>query len=195
MKRFLPAIILSLLISCGAASIPKEVKDVPPAVIQIAYPLQEDGKDSIRTCSAFYINLVQLITASHCIPQNGQPLINYHTGTVMRIVKSSETLALIEAAEPSNVQPLKLAKRVEVGDKLYSFGYAYGEAFVGYQRNAAGKLKGDLLLDGPLSPGMSGGPTVNELGEVIGVNQATSENNEYSIICLVPEITELMGGK
>ena len=39
----------------------------------------------------------------------------------------------------------------------------------------------NILFSGSLNPGMSGGPTLNEQGSVIGVNVATS-GNEISFL-------------
>lgn len=194
MKRLLP-IFLAFFVSCGAAPIPNAVKDAPRSVIRIVYKTEIEGKPAGRTCSAFYIDLIHLITADHCTPKNGEDLLNMETGEKLRVIRQDDGgLALLESPV-SNNPPLKLAKKVEMGDTLWAFGYAYGEVFVGYQRNAAGKADDHLVLDGPLSPGMSGGPVVNENGEVVGVNQMTSQTGEYSIICLVPEIKDLLHGK
>lgn len=171
--------------------VPKPVKDAAPAVIMIAYETTFEGKPATRTCSAFYIDLIHLITAEHCVPQKGEQLVAYATGEPLRVIRETENgLALIESQPATGVVPLKLAKSVEMGERLFSFGYAYGETFVGLQRNAAGKYQGHLWVDGPLASGMSGGPVVNERGEVVGVNQASTP--EIGVVCLVPEIKELL---
>jgi putative serine protease PepD len=98
--------------------------------------------------------------------------------------EADKDLALIHV-DPSglNIKPLKLAgsSAVQVGDAVYAIGNPYGleETLTrgivsALNREIAApngsKITGALQTDAALNPGNSGGPLLNEAGEVIGVN-------------------------
>lgn len=190
MNKLIPAVLAAVL--CISAAPNKSIKSVPPAVIKIGYStVNKEGEKEGYICSAFYINLITLVTAEHCLPPDKHDdLVNMATGEILRVKREGETIAILEQSLPASVSPLRLAKHVEMGEHLWSFGYAEGEFFVGLQRNAAGIYDGDLILDGPIIHGMSGGPTVNDNGEVVGVNEAT--NSVTGVVCMTHEIEELI---
>jgi putative serine protease PepD len=98
--------------------------------------------------------------------------------------EANQDLALIEV-DPSGLElkPLTLASSssVQVGDTVYAIGTPYGleETFTkgivsALDREIAApdgsKISGAIQTDAALNPGNSGGPLLNEQGEVIGVN-------------------------
>jgi putative serine protease PepD len=98
--------------------------------------------------------------------------------------EANQDLALIEV-DPSGLElkPLTLASSssVQVGDTVYAIGTPYGleETFTkgivsALNREIAApdgsKITGALQTDAALNPGNSGGPLVDEQGQVIGVN-------------------------
>jgi putative serine protease PepD len=98
--------------------------------------------------------------------------------------EANQDLALIEV-DPSGLElkPLTLASSssVQVGDTVYAIGTPYGleETFTkgivsALDREIAApdgaKIVGAIQTDAALNPGNSGGPLLNEQGEVIGVN-------------------------
>jgi putative serine protease PepD len=104
--------------------------------------------------------------------------------------EANEDLALIRV-DPSgwNLKPLKIASSssVQVGDVVYAIGNPYGlnetltrgiVSALGREISApdGAKITGAIQTDAALNPGNSGGPLLNEQGEVIGVNsQIASE--------------------
>jgi len=48
----------------------------------------------------------------------------------------------------------------------------------------------DILLDGPIANGMSGGPVVDEKGKVVGINQVSDGTSGG--ICSAREIREFL---
>jgi putative serine protease PepD len=104
--------------------------------------------------------------------------------------EANDDLALIRV-DPSGLglKPLTLAssKAVQVGDAVYAIGNPYGlnETLTRGIVSALGrtisapngaKIAGAIQTDAALNPGNSGGPLLNDQGEVIGVNsQIASE--------------------
>jgi putative serine protease PepD len=104
--------------------------------------------------------------------------------------EANDDLALIKV-DPSGLglKPLTLAsaKNVQVGDSVYAIGNPYGleETLTRGIVSALGrtisapdgaKIAGAIQTDAALNPGNSGGPLLNEEGQVIGVNsQIASE--------------------
>lgn len=98
--------------------------------------------------------------------------------------EANKDLALIRV-DPSGLglKPLKLvsSSSVQVGDAVYAIGNPYGlketltrgiVSALGREIAApdGGKITGALQTDAALNPGNSGGPLLNDRGEVIGVN-------------------------
>ena len=109
-----------------------------------------------------------------------------HKTTSAKIVgeEANQDLALIEV-DPSGLElkPLTLAgsSSVQVGDTVYAIGTPYGleETFTKGIVSAlnreisapdGAKITGAIQTDAALNPGNSGGPLIDESGEVIGVN-------------------------
>jgi putative serine protease PepD len=105
------------------------------------------------------------------------------TGTLVGEEANSD-LALIRV-DPSGLglRPLKLvsSSSVQVGDSVYAIGNPYGlnetltrgiVSALGREISApdGAKIGGVIQTDAALNPGNSGGPLLNEQGEVIGVN-------------------------
>jgi putative serine protease PepD len=104
--------------------------------------------------------------------------------------EANEDLALIRI-NPSglDLKPLKIASSssVQVGDSVYAIGNPYGlnetltRGIVSalsreIEAPDGAKITGAIQTDAALNPGNSGGPLLNEEGEVIGVNsQIASE--------------------
>ena len=100
--------------------------------------------------------------------------------------EANDDLALIKV-DPSGLglKPLTLtsSKSVQVGDAVYAIGNPYGlnETLTRGIVSALGrtisapngsKIAGAIQTDAALNPGNSGGPLLNDQGEVIGVNTA-----------------------
>ncbi len=89
-------------------------------------------------------------------------------------------LALLKRTEPSPDYFALAAKTPAQGEKLFSLGNPHDLGMIVVPGTYNG-LKDKSFYDrihftGAVNPGMSGGPTVNEKGEVVGINVATSGN-------------------
>lgn len=93
-------------------------------------------------------------------------------------------LAVVKADRPLG-KPLKLSALPQKGASLYSLGNPMdlGFSIVPGTNNGimASSEDKNILFSGSLNPGMSGGPTLDVDGDVIGVNVATS-GNEISFL-------------
>lgn len=137
-------------------------------------------------CTGFVVDAAKgwVLTARHCVVQDQPVFINNEP---TKILNTSEMLALLSAPEMTR-PPLDLRKdRIPVGESVVSFGYGYGWLQV-MQRHIASWFEGDILLDAPVSPGMSGGPVVDLDGRVVGINQSIDPNRTLTNACGVDEI-------
>lgn len=95
-------------------------------------------------------------------------------------------LAVVKTKQPMG-EPLEISDIPEKGASLFSLGNPMDLGFTIIKGTNNGILAkdedGNILFSGSLNPGMSGGPTLDEKGNVIGVNVATSGND---ISFLVP---------
>lgn len=95
-------------------------------------------------------------------------------------------LAVVRAKNPMGT-PLKISYIPQKGADLYSLGNPLNLGFTiikGINNGVLAKaIDGNILFSGSLNPGMSGGPTIDVNGNIIGINVATSGNN---ISFLVP---------
>lgn len=95
-------------------------------------------------------------------------------------------LAVVKAQHPMGT-PLKISYLPQKGANLYSLGNPMDLGFTIVKGTNNGILTkdedGNILFSGSLNPGMSGGPALDDKGNIIGVNVATSGND---ISFLVP---------
>jgi len=106
--------------------------------------------------------------------------------------EANSDLALVHV-DPSGLglKPLKLvsSSTVQVGDSVYAIGNPYGleetltrgiVSALGREISApdGAKIGGAIQTDAALNPGNSGGPLLNEEGEVIGVNSQIASDAE-----------------
>lgn len=95
-------------------------------------------------------------------------------------------LAVVKAKQSMGT-PLKISYLPEKGASLFSLGNPMDLGFTIIKGTNNGILSkaedGNILFSGSLNPGMSGGPTLDEQGNIVGINVATSGND---ISFLVP---------
>ncbi|PWQ94654.1 serine protease [Leucothrix arctica] len=89
-------------------------------------------------------------------------------------------LAVLRSLKPMGA-PLKIAPVPEKGAVLYSLGNPLDLGFSIVTGTNNGIMTqdqdGNILFSGSLNPGMSGGPTLDESGNIIGINVATQGNS------------------
>jgi S1-C subfamily serine protease len=168
------ALALSLLFT-SPVSYPK----VTPALDKINRSLVrvEHTVDGGQTfvCAGFVADAARgwVVTAKHCVDEGSEIFVDHELSEVIR---TNDQYALLKIT-PMSKPPLEVRKdHVAIGEHLTMVGFGFGE-YTAVGRALAGYIEdGDTLItDGPLYPGMSGGPAVDEAGRVVGVNQASSE--------------------
>lgn len=106
-------------------------------------------------------------------------------------------LALLRKTELSEEeQYLDLASQnPELGDSVYSLGNPRNVGMLmvsgAYNGLSDYSFAGRVLFSGSLNPGMSGGPSVNANGEVIGVNVSTA-GSQLSFLVPVAKVEDLL---
>jgi len=103
-------------------------------------------------------------------------------------------LAVLKADTPLG-PPLEITHVPEKGARLFSLGNPLDLGFSivegvnnGIMNNSEEK---NILVSGSLNSGMSGGPTLNEEGKVIGINVATS-GNEISFLVSAEHLVKIL---
>lgn len=94
---------------------------------------------------------------------------------------------------------LPVAPKADIGDPVFSIGNALGigisvrsGVFSSYSYESNFGEWSNIRFSAPASPGNSGGPLVNDQGEVLGIIQAKSENENLNYaypINLLPDVT------
>ncbi len=151
--------------------------------------------------TAFFINSKELMSAAHVFHLQFFSFftdfyIRDKDGVIYKInkIKKYSTvrdMVVFELASyPKTFTPLKISKKTEIGDTVFSVGNAQGEGVSFRAGQVAsftlesefGKWK-DIRFTSPASPGNSGGPLVNVKGEVVGliVKRNASENHNIAV--------------
>lgn len=165
----------------------------------VVFPDRRDGK---------------LIAESRYYRENEPALLRKGRGLKGKVVAADKTrdLALIKLDSlPNDVVPLKMARvGPRPSDRVHSIGnpgasdafwvYTTGTVRQVYrnkfQYEDGQKVEAQVIeTQAPLNPGDSGGPVLNDRGEVVGVNAAGKANAQLVSLCIdVAEVKAVLGG-
>lgn len=140
------------------------------------------------SCSGFMIDTKKhlVLTAAHC---DGEKLLVDGTQAV-KVYKDERKDLLVLRAYSVDRPALALAKTApDLGDEVASMGFGFGLerpmfriAHVSTINMNIEDLSGPfLVLDAQFIPGQSGGPVVNQAGEVISIVQRTGDGWGFGI--------------
>lgn len=178
MKRILATVLLLALLLAPIANARDIVSHTFASIVRVETPDEDTGNPTI--CTGFMVAPRRALTAAHCVPEDD---VNFTVdGKDALVLKRDGHFALVSAGDKP---ALRFADKLHFRDEVTSFGFAWGEMQV-FTRHVSGFKGGDFATDGPLAPGMSGGPVVNQAGDVVGINQAA--NSVIGIMCGAGEL-------
>jgi serine protease Do len=119
-----------------------------------------------------------IITNSHVVQGSRLVRVNTSTGNTysgrVLAVDRRNDLALVQIQTQEKLPSIQLARMsAKVGQRVYAIGNPFGldrTLTVGTLSRIA--PNGDLQTDAALNPGNSGGPLLNSMGELLGINKA-----------------------
>jgi hypothetical protein len=164
--------------------------DVEQSVYQVRVINQQTGKKNAIGSAFVAMNANIIATNYHVVSTylnnpEGDFTLDYlstsgETGALeLLAVDVIHDLAVLKAAKPLG-KPLQIVPVPPKGTRLYSLGNPLDKGFSIVEGTNNGVMKssddGNILFSGSLNPGMSGGPTLNDNKDVVGVNVATSGN-------------------
>lgn len=140
-----------------------------------------------QTCTGFAVGIVQVITAAHCVNVDGDEITL--DGKPTRVLKHNDAFVLL-SQEPAAKPPLPLGRVPQAGDEVTAYGFGYGFKLQMKRWIAGFQDDKHPVIDGEIVAGMSGGPTINSRGEVVGLNQAYAPG--MGLICGPNEIKDFI---
>lgn len=173
-------ILLAALFSLAASP----TWQIERSIVSVQFTTYNDeGEPGTHYCTGFVVDAAKgyVLTAEHCVPKDDKtPLLV--ADVVSEVIKKNADLAIVKI-EPMSAPPLEIGGEVEILDPVIVIGYGYKDLHR-FRRNVSTKdisdrkkkvdLECELIgLDGPLAPGMSGGPILKD-GKVVGISQATA---------------------
>ena len=194
-KKFL-LLLCFALISLPVFSFGKPVKsavaiyqEINPAIVSVDSQLSEGlscgtgciiDKTGIILTSAHVIDVGNAVVVT---TNNGQ---NY-TAKVLKKLGDNKDIALLKIDSKENFKTVKLgnSEKIKVGEKVLAIGNPFGFSGTLTQGiiSRIDYTKNRIQTDAAINPGSSGGPLLNERGEIIGINQAiyNPDNNISNI--------------
>ena len=143
-------------------------------------------------CSGFSIAPGVYITAHHCLDE-GLPMINGEATTVIAEIPEYD-LAVLETTTTHPV--LSLGLPPQRGTPVVALGWVFNPPILVARRSHVMmfmKVSGEpkMIYDVPNIQGMSGGPIVNDKGQVVGVVQAS--NGRVALSLMHEDLVRLTG--
>ena len=211
MKKLLLTLLVSVLqisnihaLSSSAVDSADIYSDTDKSVFQIRVVHKQTGKKS-SIGSGFVVTAPNIIATNYHVVSSyvNEPdkyVLEYLSkdgkkGAVEILdIDITHDLAVLKA-DTDLGPPLMITHIPEKGARLFSLGNPLDLGFSivegvnnGIMKNSEEK---NILVSGSLNPGMSGGPTLNEEGKVIGINVATS-GNEISFLVSAEHLVKVL---
>lgn len=176
-------------------TIPELIDRARLSLVKVSYEVEQEGQIGMRYCAGFVINAARgwAVTGgvNHCVPAGEDAVVYIDESYESHVIEANEQFAIVRIA-PMSKPPVELRKGLpELGEQIVSVGYGMGQFSALVRR--VGMVKDlDILIDGELIHGMSGGPALDEQGRVVGMNQATLPHEGAGVLCGSDEIRAFM---
>ena len=193
MKKFLLALLL-IIPACGFAQSPDTISRATESLVRVSFDFTDaDGEEVSQRCTGFKVGLKWVITADHCIPPKDVNTDVLVDGRPSHIIRHKGYLVLLEV--PLDDKPILqvVKKDPPIGTDVTAIGYAWATSVHVFKRTVAAYEHTWLTIDGPVAPGMSGGPVIDENGKVVGLIQAASPI--IGLNCPPKELRDFIAGK
>lgn len=164
-------------------------KDINPAIVSVDSQLSDGlscGTGCIIDKSGVILTSAHVVDVGNSVvvtTNNGQ---NY-TAKVLKRFGENKDIALLKIDAIGNLKTVKLgdSEKIKVGEKVLAIGNPFGFSGTLTQGivSRIDYAKNRIQTDAAINPGSSGGPLLNERGEIIGINQAiyNPDNNISNI--------------
>jgi S1-C subfamily serine protease len=183
--RYLPVVMALLCLAQGIASGESPVSQIAEKHVLSVVTIVALGKDGepVSSGSGFFLDRQGLIaTSHHVLAGHSRAIIrtfNGDEGEIIEVTHDDPSLDLTIARTSLRASvPLTLgdSNKVRVNERVVTIGTALGnQHFYSTGSVSAMRNAGDIQLlqiTAPITPGTSGGPVLNQRGEVIGIATA-----------------------
>ncbi len=176
MKKTVLMLMLFIIVIAGCYTPGQHYKCLTDSVVQIEYNGRHIGSGFVADSSGL------IITARHVVERDGNYEVIFADGSKNSVenirISGVSDVAILLVAE-TNLRPLTLTTKVEIGEPIFVIGSPFRAEFFNYI-TAGIVSKVDMyvgmysvtpliMIDAAVNPGNSGGPVLNWHGEVIGI--------------------------
>lgn len=188
------SLILSMAVwisSCAAIlpqpSKPKLIEQTVSSIVKLRHPLKGNDEGHFYVCTGFVVGVELVLTAKHCVDDD--LTVDELPADVLR---ESDSLALVKVPGLRK-GPLTIRKEtLKMGDDVLVIGYGYNFLNAFSRMVATPVFDGqDVVLDGLVINGMSGGPVIDMEGKVVGIVQST-QGEVLSFLCGQDEMRKFL---
>ena len=163
--------------------------EINPAIVSVDSQLS-DGLSCGTGCIIDKSGII--LTSAHVVDVGNSVVVTMNNGEnytakLLRKMGENKDIALLKIDTKKNLKTVKLgnSSKIKVGEKVLAIGNPFGFSGTLTQGiiSRIDYAKNRIQTDAAINPGSSGGPLLNEKGEIIGINQAiyNPDNNISNI--------------
>ena len=163
--------------------------EINPAIVSVDSQLS-DGLSCGTGCIIDKSGII--LTSAHVVDVGSSVVVTMNNGEnytakLLRKMGENKDIALLKIDTNKNLKTVKLgnSSKIKVGEKVLAIGNPFGFSGTLTQGiiSRIDYAKNRIQTDAAINPGSSGGPLLNEKGEIIGINQAiyNPDNNISNI--------------